>query len=110
MLEQKKPPAYIKKATGVPKATVYRLYAVARERGWKEHEDMPLETKHVLNAPRSGRPPISINAIKCVLKVVLQNSTTRGFSCATIAKEVGKRGHEIAPRTVWKVLKQAGYS
>jgi hypothetical protein len=61
---------------------------------------MPLETKHVLNAPRFGRPLILIDTIKCVLKVVLQNSTTKGFSCATIAKEVRKRGHEIAPRTV----------
>jgi transposase len=110
MLEQKKSLAQIKNATGVPKTAVYRLHAVARERGWRENEDMPLETKHVLNAPRSRRPPISIDTIKCVLKVVLQNSTTRGFSCATIAKEVRKREHEIAPRTVWKVLKQAGYS
>jgi hypothetical protein len=36
--------------------------------------------------------------------------TTRGFSCAIIAKEARKRRHEIAPRTVWKVLRQAGYS
>jgi hypothetical protein len=71
---------------------------------------MPLEIRHILNAPRSGRPPILIDAIKCVLKVVLQNSTTRGFSCAIIAKEVRKRGHEVAPRTIWKVLTQVGYS
>jgi hypothetical protein len=57
---------------------------------------MPLEVSHVLNAPRSGRPVISSDAIKCVLKVILQNSMTRGFSCAIIAKEVRKRGHEIA--------------
>jgi hypothetical protein len=104
MLEEKKSLAQIKEATKVPKTAVYRLAAVARERGWRENKNMPLETEHVLNAPRSGRPPISIDAIKCVLKVVLQNSTTRGFSCATIAKEVRKRGHEVAPRTVWKVL------
>jgi hypothetical protein len=61
---------------------------------------MPLEVSHVLNAPRSGRPGVSSKAIKCVLKVVLQNSTTRGFSCAAITKEVRKRGHEITPRTV----------
>ena len=66
---------------------------------------MPLETEHVLNAPRSGRLLISNDTIKYVLKVILQNATTRGFSCATITKEVRKRGHEIAPRTVWKVLK-----
>jgi hypothetical protein len=71
---------------------------------------MPLETSHVLNILRSGRPPISIDTIKCILKVVLQNSTIRGFSCTTIAKEVRKRRYEIAPRTVWKVLKQVGYS
>jgi Fe2+ or Zn2+ uptake regulation protein len=64
----------------------------------------------MLNTPRSRRPLILINTIKCVLKVMLQNSTTKGFFCATITKEVRKRGHEIAPRTVWKVLKQAGYS
>lgn len=61
---------------------------------------MPLEVNHVLNAPRSSRPGISLEAIKCVLKVVLQNSTTRGFSCATIAKQVRKRGHEVALRIV----------
>jgi hypothetical protein len=44
------------------------------------------------------------------LQVVLQNSTTRSFSCATIAKEVRKRGHEVAVRTIWKVLTIAGYS
>ena len=71
---------------------------------------MPLEVSHVLNVPRSGRPAISSEVIKCVLTVVLQNATTRGFSCATIAKEVKKRGHEVAPRTVWKVLTHAGYS
>jgi hypothetical protein len=71
---------------------------------------MPLETKHVLNTPRFGRPPISINTIKCVLKVMLQNSTTKGFSYVIIAKEVRKHRHEIAPRTVWKVLKQVSYS
>jgi hypothetical protein len=71
---------------------------------------MPLEVSHVLNIPRSGQPVISAKVIKCVLKVVLQNSTTRGFSCTIITKEVKKRGHEIAPRTIWKVLTYAGYS
>jgi hypothetical protein len=33
MLEDRKTPAQIKKATGVPKITVYRLHAIARERG-----------------------------------------------------------------------------
>jgi len=57
---------------------------------------MPLEVCHVLNQPRSGRLAISPNTIKCVLQVVVQNSTIRGFSYATITKEVRKRGHEVA--------------
>jgi hypothetical protein len=61
---------------------------------------MPLKTSYVLNAPRSKRPPILIDTIKCVLKVMLQNSTIKGFSCATIAKEARKRGHKIAPKTI----------
>jgi hypothetical protein len=61
---------------------------------------MPLEISYVLNIPRSGRPLILINVIKCVLKVVLQNSTISGFSCAIIVKEVRKRGYKVAPRTV----------
>jgi hypothetical protein len=50
------------------------------------------------------------DVIKCALVVVLQNSTTRGFSCAIIAKEVRKRGHKVALRTIWKVLTVVGYS
>jgi hypothetical protein len=83
---------------------------VARERGWIENKNMPLEISYILNAPRSGRPAISSEVIKCVLKVVLQNSITRGFSCIIIAKEVRKRDHEIIPRIIWKVLTYAGYS
>jgi hypothetical protein len=100
MLKDKKSLGQIREATGVPKSAIYRLVAIARERGWVENKNMPLEVSHVLNAPRSGRPIISAEVIKCVLKVVLQNSTTRGFSCTVITKEVKKRGHEVAPRTV----------
>jgi repressor of nif and glnA expression len=71
---------------------------------------MPLEVSYILNIPRSGRPAISAEVIKYILKVVLQNSTTRGFSYTIIAKEVKKRGYKIAPRTIWKVLTYTGYS
>jgi hypothetical protein len=65
---------------------------------------------HVLNQPRSSRLAISPEAIKCVLQVIVQNSTTRGFSYTTITKEVRKRGHEVATWIVWKVLTTASYS
>jgi hypothetical protein len=61
---------------------------------------MPLEVSYVLNILRSSRPRISPKAIKYILKVILQNSTTRSFSCTIIIKEVKKRGHEVIPRTV----------
>jgi hypothetical protein len=61
---------------------------------------MPLEVSHVLNQPRSGRPAISNNAIKCALAIMLQNSTIRGFSYTIIAKEVRKRGHKVALRII----------
>jgi hypothetical protein len=100
MLEEKKSAGKILEATGVSRTRAYALAAVARERGWREHENMPLEVTHVLNQPRSGRPAVSPDTIKCVLKVVFQNSITRGFSCGTLAKEVKKRGHEVVPRTI----------
>jgi hypothetical protein len=49
---------------------------------------MVIEVKHVQNASRSGRLSISPAAIICVLKVVIRNSTTCGFSYKTIGQEV----------------------
>jgi hypothetical protein len=67
MLKQKRSAGDIKKATRVSRTRVYELASLARQRGWRENEDMPLEVCHVLNQPRSGRPAISPEAIKCVL-------------------------------------------
>ena len=110
MLKDKKSLAQIREATGVPKSAIYRLVAIARERGQVENKNIPLEVSYILNTLRSSRPGISPEAIKCVLKVILQNSTTRGFSYTIIIKEVKKRGHEVTPRTVQKVLTYIGYS
>jgi hypothetical protein len=65
---------------------------------------MVIEVEYVQNAPRSGRPSISPSAITCVLKVITRNSTTRGFSCKTIGQEIERRGFQVAPCTIWKVL------
>jgi repressor of nif and glnA expression len=61
---------------------------------------MLLEVSYILNILRSSRPIISAKVIKYILKVILQNSTTRGFSYAIITKEVKKRGYEVVPRTI----------
>jgi translation initiation factor 2B subunit (eIF-2B alpha/beta/delta family) len=110
ILEDKKSLGQIREATGVCKTALYRLAAVAREYRWVENKNMPLEVSHILNILRSGRPAISSEAIKYILKVVLQNSTIRGFSYIIIVKEVRKRSYKIVPRTIWKVLTAAGYS
>ena len=49
MLEQRRSAGDIKKATGVSRTRVYELASLARQRRWKENEDMPLEVCHVLN-------------------------------------------------------------
>jgi hypothetical protein len=100
MLEEKKSARKILEVTRVSRTRAYALAAVAKERGWRENEDMPLEVAHVLNQPCFKRLAISPDAIKYVLKVMLQNSTIKGFSCGTLAKEVKKRRHKVAPRTI----------
>ena len=109
-MNDKIPMARITKVTGISRTRIYNLVANTRERGQKQDTDMIIEVEHVQNAPRSGRPSISPEAIACVLKVVLQNSTTHGFSCKTIGKEVARQGFQVAPRMIWKILTQAGYS
>jgi Transposase len=49
MLEEKKLAEKIKEAIGVSRTRAYALAAVARERGWRENENMPLEVCYVLN-------------------------------------------------------------
>ena len=109
MLNDKVPMSRIIKVTGISRNRIYTLAATARERGWRQDTDMVIEVEHVQNASRSGRPSISPAAIASVLKVVTRNSTTRGFSYKTIGQEVERRGFQVAPRTIWKVLTQAGY-
>jgi hypothetical protein len=49
MLKEKKSAGKILEVTGVSRTCAYALAVIARERGWRENEDMPLEVAHVLN-------------------------------------------------------------
>jgi hypothetical protein len=70
-----------------------------------------IEVNYVANAKRTSKPPISIKAAKYIVQVVTKNSITCSYSCAKIAQEVKKlRGHSIALRIVYKILKDEGYS
>ena len=63
------------------------------------------------DAERTSRPPILTKAARYIMQVVTKNSITRGYSCARIAREVKKLGgYSITPRTVYKILKDKGYS
>jgi hypothetical protein len=61
---------------------------------------MIIKVDYMQNAPRSSRPSISPKAIIYVLKVVLRNLTTQGFSYKTIRKEVKRQGFQVTPRTI----------
>jgi hypothetical protein len=70
-----------------------------------------IEVNYVANAKRTSKPPISIKAAKYIVQVVTKNSITCSYSCAKIAQEVKKlRGHSIALKTIYKILKDKGYS
>jgi hypothetical protein len=49
MLKEKMLAKKILVAIGVSRTRTYALAAVARQRGWRENENMPLEVSHVLN-------------------------------------------------------------
>jgi hypothetical protein len=49
MLEERKSANQIKAATRVSRSRAYALAQVARERGWKENKNMPLEVSYILN-------------------------------------------------------------
>ena len=76
----------IEKRTGMSKSAVYKLRSKADSRGWKT--GMVVETEHVDDIGRSGRPKINTATVQYVLEIVTRNSTTRGWSCARISQEV----------------------
>ena len=84
ILNDKVPLSRIIKVTGINRNRIYTLAATTRERGWQQDTDMVIEVEYVQNAPRSGRPSISLLVIACVLKVIIRNLTTCGFSYKTI--------------------------
>jgi hypothetical protein len=98
--------------TGVSLSSVYKVRKKALERGWNVGENV--ETWHVDDAPRSGRPQIADKVKKRIIEVVCKNSTTRGWSCARIAQEVGKtpgftEKETPSPSTVYRHLRAEGY-
>ena len=93
-------------------SSIWKLRKKAIDRGWNSGEI--IETWHVDDAPRSGRPQISEKVKRRIIEVVLKNSTTRGWSCARIAQEVFatpgfSEKESPSASTVYRFLRAEGY-
>jgi hypothetical protein len=71
---------------------------------------MRLENEYLANTERTGRPPISQEAITLIIETVTKNAITRGWSCKKISQEIIRLGQPVAPRTVYKILKAEDYA
>ena len=93
---------------GISKSAINKLQAKAISRG--QSPDKVIEPYHVDDTLRSGRPKTSNAIIELILKTMLQNSTTRGWSCNRIASEVSETlGQPVSVSTVYRALKEHGY-
>jgi hypothetical protein len=66
--------------TGISRSQIFRLYLKVRERRWDPSINMRLEDRHLEDAERSDRPPISMEARAYIIKVITKNAITRGYS------------------------------
>ncbi len=104
---------FILEQTGVLTSSWYKLRKKTLECGWQSGRIV--ETWHVDDAARSGRPRKATTAvIDRIIEVVTKNSTTRSWSSAWIAQEVRatpgilEKEHPSAS-TVYRVLRSKGY-
>ena len=86
LFEHQVPHEKITAQTGVSRSGLYKLRSKAISRGWDPLG--VLETWHVDDAPRLGRPKISTALSLFIIKIMTKNSTTRGWPCSRIAAEV----------------------
>jgi hypothetical protein len=96
--------------TSVSQASIYKLRTKAISNGWTP--GTPVEPHHVDDKPRSGRPRVSQYITAGILTVLTRNSTSRGYSCCRIAREVstmlpGKQF--VSASTVYRTLIAEGY-
>ena len=96
--------------TGVSKNSIYELRKKAISYGWLP--STPVEPRHMDDRPRSGRPRVSTYITAAILTTLTRNSTSRGFSCLRIAREVsfhlpGKQF--VSASTVYRTLIAEGY-
>jgi transposase len=100
----------ITEQTAVSRSSIYRLKTKAISRGWDPNG--VLEPYHVDDSPKSGRPKILTSITSSILTVMTKNSTTRGWLCFKIAKEVSSllpEKQSVSASTVYRTLIAEGY-
>ncbi|KAI5805603.1 hypothetical protein DFH27DRAFT_480308 [Peziza echinospora] len=81
--------------TGMPERTIQSVYKKARKRGFDPSMSKVVLDAYVIDAPRSGRPPISDDIKKQVESKVQRDCYGRKKSCWQIGLELG-----ISPMSV----------
>jgi hypothetical protein len=97
--------------SSISKSALYRLRDKAILRGYDPLISKVIETRYVEDGDRAGRPKTSQAVVDLILQTLLQNSTTRGYSCQTIARIVSETPgtSKVSARTVCNVLTNQGY-
>ena len=100
----------ISKKTGISRHTINRIYAKAIQRGFDPtHSPILLKDEWLEDAPRSGRPTKKTSdLVQNVLEKVCTDLHGREKTCADLAGQLGEEGIEISPKTIWRILQEAG--
>jgi hypothetical protein len=95
--------------TGVSRSGLYKLRSKAISRRWDPLGI--LETWHIDDAPRPGRPKISTALSLFIKETMTKHSTTRGWPCWRIAAKVSNTPgwQPVSRTTVYRVLIDNGY-
>jgi transposase len=101
----------ITEITGFSKSSIYRIKAVAKQRGYNPQVSKVLLLKYVEDAPRSGRPIKATKEVEdIVVSLVSKNSSTRAWSAQRIASTItAQTPNGISARTVHRILRRKGY-
>lgn len=103
--------AEIAELVGVSTRVVNQTYARAKERGFDPTQrPIVIKNEYVEDAARKGRPSKQTAQVNAeVQQKIRENRYGREKSCSVIAGELNGTGYNISAKTVWSVLKKAGF-
>lgn len=101
--------AQVTQATGLSERAVQKLIARAQERGFDPACTTNWLDEWFEDAPRSGRPSKQTEEVKNeVNKLIRFDRYAREKSCEEITADLKSLGFQVAPMTVWRMLKATG--